>query len=165
VPVDVVVLRTLEPEGGADVKLLELVVLALVEREDVSDDIPKVLLLVLVVREDVVVVSVVEFGGEELREELREELGRAEELGEDDGALETSAVEVVIVAVSVVELGGEASEDAYDDAPEDCELVEVISLAAVVLEGGADVKILDLVVLVLVVRKDADAVENVIKDT
>jgi 3-polyprenyl-4-hydroxybenzoate decarboxylase len=40
----------------------------------------------------------------------------------------------------------------------------VVSLAAVVLERGADVKILELVVLVLVVREDADAVEDVIKD-
>ena len=107
VSVDVVVLKTLKLEGGADVKLLELVVLVLVVREDVSDDISKV--LVLVVRDEV-------------------------------------------------------SDDPYDDETEDCEFIEVVSLAAVVREGGADVKILELVVLVLVVRENVDVVEDVIED-
>jgi hypothetical protein len=56
------------------------------------------------------------------------------------------------------------SDDAFDDPTDDCAFVEVVSLATVVLGRDADVKILELVVLVLVVREDADAAEDVIKD-
>jgi hypothetical protein len=43
------------------------------------------------------------------------------------------------------------SDDAYADEPVECAFLEVVSLEAVVLEGGTDVTILELVVLVLLV--------------
>jgi hypothetical protein len=45
-------------------------------------------------------------------------------------------------------------EDVSNDAPENCESVEVVETRILELEGGFNVKIIELVVLVLVVRED-----------
>jgi hypothetical protein len=82
---------------------------------------------------------------------------REEEVSNDD-AYEDAPEVLVLVVREVV------SDDAFDDPTDDCAFVEVVSLATVVLGRDADVKILELVVLVLVVREDADAAEDVIKD-